>query len=605
MPSLKKRSSNNRSGLIGLLSISTALAVVVIAAATTASHAQFRPSSMSVGPRGGGGIGNMGGSMGNSGFRSEPRYQRFNSVPTNPTLGGTRYPGKGKGDGVVINNPPGGDGRPGRRPPGKRPPWIGPGIIGPAVVTGVAVATPGLVGAGPAGAGPAGAGPSGPPPPRTGGTNVAQRGGVTIPPPNENRFVKDEVIIEVVGQISLQATSAIAARHRLTRLESFYTPLTNSTMFRWKINDGRQVRTVLGQLGRERVFAAVQPNFIFTGSQGASQGAAAGGSFAPLPQATPQPTPAVATAAARPAAGDPAQYALAKLRIGEAHGLADGDKILVAVIDSGVDLGHPEFKGAVAGSFDALGKLERPHSHGTAIAGAIAARARLMGAAPAARILAIRAFGSSGTSSEATTMAIVKGIKYATEQKARVINMSFAGPTDPGLGRYLAAAKANGAVLIAAAGNFGPKSPPQYPAADPNVIAVSATDSTDQMFRASNIGPHVSVAAPGVDILLPAPDNDYQLISGTSFSAAYVSGVAALMLQRAPGLTPDGVRKILQDTARDLGPAGKDPEFGAGLVDAYQAILAAQPSASAGQAAPQPQGRPQIQPQIQPQVRTQ
>ena len=310
--------------------------------------------------------------------------------------------------------------------PGKRPPWVGPGIIGPAVVTGVAVATPG-----PAGAGPAGAGPSGPLPPRTGGTTVAQRGGITIPPPNEQRFVKDEVLLEFPGQPSQQETGVVASRNRLTRIESIYSPLTNSTMFRWKINDGRSVRTVLGQIGRERMPGAGQPNFIFTSSQGASQGAAAGGTFAPLPQATPQPTPAVATAAARPAAGDPAQYALAKLRIGEAHGLADGDKILVAVIDSGVDLGHPEFKGAVAGSFDALGKVERPHSHGTAIAGAIAARARLMGAAPAARILAIRAFGSSGVSSEATTMAIVKGIKYATEQKARVINMSFAGPTDP------------------------------------------------------------------------------------------------------------------------------------------------------------------------------
>jgi subtilisin family serine protease len=589
MPSLKLRLSNNRLGLIGLLSISTALAVVVVAAATTASHAQFRPSSMSVGPRAGG-MGNMGGSMGNSGFRSEPRFQRFNSVPNNPTLGGTRYPGKGKGTDVVIRNPDG-DGRPGRRPPGKRPPWIGPGIgpiVGPAVVTGVTVVNPG----------PAGAGPTGPARPPSGGSTVAQRGGVTIPPPNENRFVKDEVLLEVVGQISQQESNTIAARHRLTRLESIYSPLTNRTTFRWKINNGRQVRTVLAQLGRERALDAVQPNFIFNSSQGAiqggSQGAAAGGTFTPQQRATPQPTPAVATAAARPAAGDPAQYALAKLRIGEAHGLANGDRILVAVIDSGVDLGHPEFKGAVAGSFDALGKPERPHSHGTAIAGAIAARARLMGAAPAARILAIRAFGSSGVSTDATTMAIIKGIKYATDQKARVINMSFAGPTDPGLGRYLAAAKANGAVLIAAAGNFGPKSPPQYPAADPNVIAVSATDSNDQMFRASNIGPHVAVAAPGVDILLPAPDNDYQLISGTSFSAAYVSGVAALMLQRAPELTPDGVRKILQETAKDLGPSGKDAEFGAGLVDAYQAILAAQPNVSAGQGVSSPELRPRI-----------
>ena len=213
------RSSNNRPGLIGLLSISTALAVVVVAAATTASHAQFRPSSMSVGPRaGGGGMGNMGGSMGSSGFRSEPRYQRFNSVPINPTLGGTRFPkGKSKGDEVVVNNP-GGDGRPGRRP-GKRPPWVGPGIIGPAVVTGVAVATPG-----PAGAGPAGAGPSGPLPPRTGGTTVAQRGGITIPPPNEQRFVKDEVLLEFPGQPSQQETGvdcraqpSHAASSRFTR----------------------------------------------------------------------------------------------------------------------------------------------------------------------------------------------------------------------------------------------------------------------------------------------------------------------------------------------------------------------------------------------------
>ena len=113
------------------------------------------------------------------------------------------------------------------------------------------------------------------------------------------------------------------------------------------------------------------------------------------------------------------------------------------------------------------------------------------------------------------------------------------------------------------------------------MIAVSATDADDRMFGASNIGPHVAVAAPGVDILLPSPGNDYRMISGTSFSAAYVSGVVALLLQRAPGLAPDDVRKILEQTAKDLGPAGKDPQFGAGLVDAYQAIMAVQANASA------------------------
>ena len=88
--------------------------------------------------------------------------------------------------------------------------------------------------------------------------------------------------------------------------------------------------------------------------------------------------------------------------------------------------------------------------------------------------------------------------------------------------------------MVAAAGNAGRESPPLYPAANPNVIAVSATDAQDQLFPASNRGSHIAVAAPGVDIFLPAPDEKYQMTSGTSFSAAYVSGVAALMLERNP-----------------------------------------------------------------------
>ena len=92
--------------------------------------------------------------------------------------------------------------------------------------------------------------------------------------------------------------------------------------------------------------------------------------------------------------GDPAQYTLSKLRLGEAHGLARGNDVLVAVINSGVDASHPELQGVIAGTFDALDIAEKAHSHGTAIAGAIAARSRLMGVAPAARILAIRAFGN-------------------------------------------------------------------------------------------------------------------------------------------------------------------------------------------------------------------
>src|SRR5204862_4088911 len=103
---------------------------------------------------------------------------------------------------------------------------------------------------------------------------------------------------------------------------------------------------------------------------------------------------------------------------------------------------------------------------------------------------------------------------------ARVINMSFAGPYDPMLQVAMKNARAKGVVLIAASGNLGPNSAPLYPAADPNVIAVTATDQNDQLFSMAVRGPHVAVAAPGVDVVVPAPDATDQLTTGTSVAAA-------------------------------------------------------------------------------------
>ena len=217
-----------------------------------------------------------------------------------------------------------------------------------------------------------------------------------------------------------------------------------------------------------------------------------------------------------------------------------------------------------------------PHVHGTGIAGAIVAHARLMGSAPQARILAIRAFGTAQTGAESSSFVILKSLDYAAAHGAQIVNMSFAGPKDPLVERGVAAAAAKGIVLVAASGNAGPKSPPLYPAANPNVIAVSATDADDKLFAASNRGAHIAIAAPGVDIFLPAPDGKYQMTSGTSFSAAYVSGLAALVLERNPALKPEEVRTVLTRTARDLGAPGRDDLFGAGAADAYAAVTAAQ-----------------------------
>ena len=142
--------------------------------------------------------------------------------------------------------------------------------------------------------------------------------------------------------------------------------------------------------------------------------------------------------------------------------------------------------------------------------------------------------------------------------------MSFAGPADPRLQDALAKANKKGIVLIAAAGNAGPNSPPLFPAADPNVIAVTATDIDDGLFRGANRGKHIAVSAPGVEVLVPAPNGAYQFTTGTSVAAAEVSGIAALLIERNPALKPADMRRILTSTAKDLGPKGRDSSFGSG-----------------------------------------
>jgi subtilisin family serine protease len=302
---------------------------------------------------------------------------------------------------------------------------------------------------------------------------------------------------------------------------------------------------MIGQLETDSVVASAQPNYLFSLQQSETK-----------------------------SEGDPAQYELAKLRLPQAHAIAKGDNVLVAVIDSGVDAEHPDLAGSVAQSYDALDTPMAPHKHGTAIAGLIAAHGRLMGAAPAARVLAIRAFDATGKTAEGSTFGILKSLDWAVANHARVINMSFAGPADPAIHRSLQAAAKKGVVLIAAAGNAGAKSPPLYPAADANVIAVTATDADDKLFEQSNRGRYIAVAAPGAQIMVAIPDGQYEMSSGTSYSAAEVSGIVALMLGHNPGLTADKVRGILMGTAKNLGPKGSEVMFGAGLADAYGAITA-------------------------------
>ena len=265
------------------------------------------------------------------------------------------------------------------------------------------------------------------------GPRRTQRGTSGVPSANERRLVPDEVVVEIANSVSPQQIDALQRRHRLTRIESQTFQLSGTTLLRWRIPDRRSVATVVRALEADRTVAPAQPNYLFTLQQDETR-------------AAPE--------------GDAAQYELAKLHLPQAHTLAKGDKGLVAVIDSGVDANHPELAGAITQTYNTLSPPMTPHKHGTGIAGLIAAHGKLMGAAPAAHILAIRAFDGAGASAEGTTFNILKGLDWAAANGASVINMSFAGPPDPAIHRSLAAAHKKGIVLVAAAGNAGPKSPP-------------------------------------------------------------------------------------------------------------------------------------------------
>jgi subtilisin family serine protease len=378
-------------------------------------------------------------------------------------------------------------------------------------------------------------------------TNQAQlRRGFDLPPVGAP-FVPNELVLDIPSSVPERTLDQIAARHTMTRVETTNFRLTGRTMHRWRINGSTSVPDMIRNVVGERQIAGAGANYLYALVE--EQTVAANGD----------------------------QYAPQKLNLAEAHRLAKGNRILVAVIDSEVDALHPDLAGAITANFDASAEPEKPHSHGTGMAGAIAARRVMLGTAPRVGLLTVSAFSTKANSAEGTTFNIIKGLDWASGQGARVVNMSFAGPNDPRLREALAKAKQKGMVLIAAAGNAGPNSPPLYPAADPNVIAVTATDVDDTLFSGANRGKHIAVAAPGVDILAPAPDGAYQFTTGTSVAAAEVSGVAALLIERNPLLTPDEVKKILMGTARDLGPKGHDPGFGAGLVNALQAVMAAKP----------------------------
>jgi len=287
------------------------------------------------------------------------------------------------------------------------------------------------------------------------------------------------------------------------------------------------------------------------------------------------------------------QWDVAKVRATDAWSSSTGAGVTVAVLDTGVAASHPDLAGQVLTGKNMItgqaGNTTDSFGHGTHVAGTIAAATGngvgVSGLAPDTKILPVKVLGDNGGGMMSD---VANGITWAADNGAKVINMSLGSRGQTGaVTNAIAYARSKGAVVVAAAGNYRSYgSPISYPAADPGVIAVAATDSSDHYGSFSNAGSYVDIAAPGVGILSTVPSNGYSYYNGTSMAAPHVAALAALLLAKKPSLTPDQVEQAMESTAVDLGPAGKDVDYGYGRIDAVAALT------TTGQAAPAPAPAP-------------
>jgi type VII secretion-associated serine protease mycosin len=315
------------------------------------------------------------------------------------------------------------------------------------------------------------------------------------------------------------------------------------------------------------------------------------------------------------------QWWLTALHAPSAWRWSRGRGVTVAVLDTGIDARHPDLVGQVIGGEDFTGGFRRPGDkywgrHGSAMASIIAghghgpgASAGVVGIAPQAKILAIRVTWENDdperdSSAEVSRSrdAVARGIRYAVDHGANVINMSLGGgklfyngnPTEEEAIRY---ALSKGVVLIASAGNDGAGlNRKNFPAAYPGVIAVGAVDRDMRPWRDSNRHAYVKVAAPGVEIVSADAGGGYVLGTGTSPSAAIVAGIAALIRSRYPKLTSVQVADAMAQGATPSTLGVRSSALGAGVTDAVKAMLAADKinrSAHAGQAVAPPPAAPQ------------
>jgi subtilisin len=259
-----------------------------------------------------------------------------------------------------------------------------------------------------------------------------------------------------------------------------------------------------------------------------------------------------------------------------------GTGVKIAIVDTGVDYNHPDLDANYMGGYDFVNGDTDPmddRGHGTHVAGSACAEdndSGVVGVAPDCSLYALKVLNASGSGSWS---GIIAAMQWAVDEGIQVANLSLGSSMNPG-GTVQAAfdnAEAAGVLIVAAAGNSGnPRGKGNnviYPARYDSVIAVAATDSSDNRAGFSSTGDQVEMAAPGVGVNSTKLGGGYIEYNGTSMASPHVAGTAALVI--AAGIAD--VRTQLQTTADDLGKSGRDPQYGYGLVNAAEAAADAGP----------------------------
>lgn len=292
-------------------------------------------------------------------------------------------------------------------------------------------------------------------------------------------------------------------------------------------------------------------------------------------------------------------WGLSKIKAPSAWNFSAGFGVVVAVVDSGVDETHPDLQGATVQGWNFANANPFPvdqFGHGTHIAGIIAARSNngigIVGVAPESKVMPIKVLDQNGMGFASN---VALGIRYAADNGAKIVNCSFGGPYTQVVAEAVAYAISRGLTVVAASGNESTNDYNLCPAALPNVITVAASNPSDMRCAFSNWG-KVDITAPGFEILsLRATGTDmahepnrivdgmYYQASGTSMATPFVSAVAALILSRNPGLSPDNVKRAIQNSADDIGVKGTDNLTGFGRINAVKSDPSVDKKLNAGE----------------------